>query len=190
MPWICNHFYIDMPNMPSPFPSSPQPTYVNPSFGFGGTMAPPSMYSFDRSHVPRPTLTVGGWNLPSYAYSPSRAFSGAITQMCGYSTYYTPYVYPSSSIIVPMNTFSMAGPHISSGLSYEGNHFYGSGYPLYKTPSHGGNIYPHLNNPYHTFVSSHKYYSMMMPVQTPILDQLGRGYYLSKQGQGVNQDPS
>jgi hypothetical protein len=29
----------------------------------------------------------------------------------------------------------------------------------------------------------------MMPVQTS-LDQLGGGYYLSGQGQGVNQDPS
>jgi hypothetical protein len=90
MPWVSNHFPIDMPNMPSPFPSSPWPTYMNPSFGSGGTMAPPSTSSFDRSHVPQPTLTVGGWNLPSYGSSPSHVFSGASTQMGGYSTYYTP----------------------------------------------------------------------------------------------------
>jgi hypothetical protein len=95
------------------------------SFGSGGIMALPYMSSFDRSHVPLPTLTVGGWNLPSYESSPSHVFLGANTQMGGYSTYFTPSMYPSSSMLAPTNTFPMVDPHISSGLSYGGNHFYG-----------------------------------------------------------------
>jgi hypothetical protein len=115
---------------------------------------PLSTSSFDRIHFPRPTLTVGGWNLPSYRSNPSHAFSGASAQMGGYYTYYTSLVYSSSSMPVPMNTFPMEVPHISSSISYRGNQFYGIGYPLNRNPSHGGNIYPHLNNSYHTFVSS------------------------------------
>jgi len=57
-------------------------------------MALPSTYSFDRSHVPQPNLTVGGWNLPSYGSSPSHVFLGANTQIGGYPTYYSPSVYP------------------------------------------------------------------------------------------------
>jgi hypothetical protein len=141
-------------------------------------MALPSMSSFDRSHVPQPTLTVGGWNLSSYGSSPSHVFLGANTQMGGNYTYYTPSVYPSSAMPTPMNNFPMEGPHISSSISYGRNQFYGSAYPLHETPSHGGNIYPHLNNPYHTSVSSQTSTSVMMHIQTS-MDQLGRGYYLS-----------
>jgi hypothetical protein len=97
--------------------------------------------------------------------------------MGGYYTYYTPSVYPSSSMMVPMNNFPMVGPHISSGIPYGGNQFYGSGYPLHRTPSHEGNIYPHLSNPYHNFVSSETYASVMIPVQT-YMDQLGGEYYV------------
>jgi hypothetical protein len=173
--------------MPSPLQPSPWFTYMSTSIGSGGAMAPMPTSSFDMSHVPQPTPTMGGWNLPSYRSSPSYALSGANTQMGAYSTYYTPSVYPSSTILAPLNTLPMARPHISPGLSYGNNQFYDSSYPLYGTPSQGGNIYPHLNRPYHTSISSQT--SMMMPMHTS-LDQLGRGYYLSGQGQGVNQDPS
>jgi hypothetical protein len=179
MPWVSNDFPIDMLNMPSPFPSSPWPTYVNPIFGSEGTMALPSMSSFDRIHVPQPTLTVGGWNLSSYGSGPSHAFLGANTQMGGNYTYYTPSVYPSSVMKNPTNNFPMVGPHLSSSISYGRNQFYGSGYPLHETPSDGGNIYPHLNNPYHTSISSQTSTPLMMHIQTS-MDQLGEGYYISK----------
>jgi hypothetical protein len=137
MPWVSNHFPLNMPIHSSE-----------------GMMAPLYASSFERSLIPQPTLTVGGWNLPSYGSNPSHTFSGANAQMGGYSTYYTPSMYPSSAMPVPTNTLPMAGPHMSSSISYGGNQFYGMGYPLHGTPSHGGNTYPHLNNPYHTFVSS------------------------------------
>jgi hypothetical protein len=183
-PWVSSHVPVDMP---SPMQSSPWSTYMNPSIGSGGTMAPMPMSSFDMSHVPQPTLTTGGWNLPSYGSNPSHTLLGANTQMGAYSTYYTPSMYPSSTMSVPSNTFPMTGPHVSPGISYGENQFYGSGYPLYGTPSQGGNIYPHSNSPYHTSISSQT--SVMMPIHTSS-NQLGGGYYLSGQGQGVNQDPS
>jgi hypothetical protein len=122
-------------NMSSPFQNSPWSSYMNPSIGSGGTMAPMPMSSFDLSHVLQPNLTMGGWTLPSYGSSASYIISGAITEMGAYSTYYTPPMYPSSSMSVPSNTFPMTGPHVSPGISYGENHFYDSGYPLYGTPS-------------------------------------------------------
>jgi hypothetical protein len=160
---------------------------MNPSIGSGGTMAPMPVSSFDMSHVPQPTFTTGGWNFPSYGSNPSYALSGANTQMGAYSTYYTSSMYPPSTMSVPLNTFSMVSPHVSPGVSYGENQFYGSGYPLHGSPSQGGNIYPHSNNPYHTSIFSQT--SVMIPIQTS-LNQLNGGYYLSRQGQGVNQDPS
>jgi hypothetical protein len=132
---------------------------------------------FDKGDVPQPTLTVGGWNLPSYGSNPNHDFSRAGTQMSGYSTYYMPSMYPLSTMTIPMNTFSMESPHMSSGISYRGNQFYGMSYPLHGTHSHRGNIYPHLTNPYHAFVYSHTSASLMIPVQK-YMDQLGRGYFL------------
>jgi len=107
--------------------------------------------------------------------------------MVAYSNYYTPSMYLSTTMSVPPNTFSMASPHVSPGVSYGENQFYDSGYPLHGSPSQGGNIYPHSNNPYQTSISLQT--SMMIPVQTS-LNQLNGGYYLPRKGQGVNQYPS
>jgi hypothetical protein len=120
---------------------------------------------------------MGGVNLPSYESSPSYALSGANTQMGAYSTHYTPSVYPLSTMLVPSNTFPMTGPHVSLGISYGENQFYSLGYPIYGSPSQGGNLHPHFNSPYHTFVSLQT--SVMMPVHTSS-DHLGGGYYLSR----------
>jgi hypothetical protein len=87
MPWVSSHSPIDMS---SPLKSSPWSTYMNPSIGSGGTMAPMPTSSFDMSHVPQPDFTMGGWNLPSYGSIPNYALSRANTQMGAYSTYYPP----------------------------------------------------------------------------------------------------
>jgi hypothetical protein len=97
---------------------------------------------------------MGGWNLPLDGSNSIYASSGANTQMGAYPTYYTPPMYLSSAMIVPSNTFSMISPQVPTGLSYGENQFYGSSYPLYGTPSQGGNIYPHSNNSYHTSIFS------------------------------------
>jgi hypothetical protein len=121
-PWVSSHSPIDMP---SPFQSSPQSTYMNPSIGSGGTMAPMPMSSFDMSHVPQPSFAMGDRNLPSYGSRPRYALSGANTQMGAYYTYYTPSMYPLSAMSVLPNTFPMTIPHVSPGVSYGENHFYG-----------------------------------------------------------------
>jgi hypothetical protein len=66
MPWVSNHFSHGMSDMSSHLPSFVLPPYVNTSFGSGGIM--PSYYPslFGGSHILQTTLTVGGWNLPSY----------------------------------------------------------------------------------------------------------------------------
>jgi hypothetical protein len=121
-PWVSSHFSIDMP---SPMQSSPWPTYMNPSIGPGGTMAPMLTSSFDMSRVP-----MGCWNLPLYGSNTSYALSGANTHMGAYPNYYTPPMYISFSMLVPLNIFSMTGPQVPPGLSYGENQFYGSGYPI------------------------------------------------------------
>jgi hypothetical protein len=138
--------------------------------------------SFDIICVP-----MGGWNLPHYGYNTSYALSGASTQMGAYPTYYTPPMYLSSTMSIPSNTFSMTGPQVPPGLSYGENQFYGSGYPLYGTPSQGGNIYPHLNNPYPNSVCSQT--SVTMPIQTSS-DHFCVNQHFSGLGQGVHQDPA
>jgi hypothetical protein len=121
IPWVSNHFYLDMPNMFSPFPSSSSSSYMNPIFGSGGMMTHFSTYSFDGSHIPQPNLTVGGWNLPSYESNPSFTLLGENSQMGGYSTYYTPSIYPSFTMPVSMNTLPMESLHLSSCISYRGS---------------------------------------------------------------------
>jgi hypothetical protein len=138
--------------------------------------------SFDMSHVP-----MGGWNLPPYGSNTSYAISGASTQMGAYPTYYTPPMYLSSTMPVPSNTFSMTGPQLPPGLSYGENQSYGSSYPLYGTPSQGGDIYAHSNNPYPTSISLHTL--VMMPVQTSS-NHFGVNQHLSRLGKEVYQDPA
>jgi hypothetical protein len=94
-----------------------------------------------------------------------------------YSTYYTPSMYPPSAMTFPLNDFFVETLHISPGVSHGENPFYGSGYPLYGTPSQGGNIYHYSNISYHTSVSSQN--SIMMLVQI-YLNQLNGGYYLPR----------
>jgi hypothetical protein len=123
IPWASNHFSHGMPDMSSHFPSSVSSSYVNPSFGSGGMMPPYSPFSFGGSHIPQPTLMVGGWNLPSYGSNPSFTFPGESAQMGGHSTYYIPSIYPSSAMSVPMNAFPMEDLHLSSGVSSGGVSF-------------------------------------------------------------------
>jgi hypothetical protein len=130
---------------------------------------------------------MGGWNLPLYGSISSYAPSGASTQVGADPTYYPPPMYISSAMSVPSNTFSMIGPQVPPGLSYGENQFYGLGYPPYRTPSQGGNIYPHSNNSYHTSVSSQTL--VMIPLQTSS-DYFDISHHFSGQGQGVPQDPS
>jgi hypothetical protein len=62
------------------------------------------------------------------------------------------------------------------------------GNPLHGVPSSGGNIYPHMSNPYNVTFSSQEASSVMIPLQ-PFMNQLGGGYYPTGQGHGIYQNP-
>jgi hypothetical protein len=147
IPWASNNFYHGIPDMSSHSPSSFLSSYVNPSFGSGGMMPPYSPFSFGGSHIPQPTLTIGGWNIPSYGSNPSFTFPGESAQMGSHSTYYIMSIYPSSTMSVPMNTFPMEDLHLFYGVSFGGSQFYSMGNPLYEVPSSRGNIYLHKQIP-------------------------------------------
>jgi hypothetical protein len=176
IPWAYNHFSHGMLDMSSYFPSSVSSPYVNLSFGSGGMMPPYSPFSFGGSHIPQKTLTIGGWNLPSYGSNPSFTFLGSSDQMGSHSTYYILSIYPSSDMLFPTNAFPMADLCLSSSVSSRGSHFYSMGNPLHEVPSFGGNIYPHLSNPCHVAFSLQAASLVTMPLQ-PFTNQFGGGYF-------------
>jgi hypothetical protein len=178
-PWVSSNFSIDMSSL---MQSSPWSTYTNPSMGSEGIMASMPTSSFDMSLVP-----MGGWNLPPFESHVNYALPGASAQIGSFPTYYAPPTHLSPTMSIPSKNISMTGPHMSSGISYGENQFYGSGYPIYETPSQGGNIYHHLNNSYPTSIPSQAL--VMMLVQTSS-EHFSAIYHPSGQGQGVHQDPS
>jgi hypothetical protein len=52
-PWVSNHLSLGMLEISSHLPSSPSPSYMNPSFRTRGMMPPFSTFSFDGSHIPQ-----------------------------------------------------------------------------------------------------------------------------------------
>jgi hypothetical protein len=172
MPWVSNNFSHGLSDMSSHLLSSVSPPYVNTSFWSMGMMPPSYPSLFGGSHILQTPLTVGGWNLPSYE-STIRELSA---QLCNHYTYYTLSTYPSSSMSIPTNTFPMVDLHLSSGVLSTGSYFYSMGNPPHEVPSPGGNIYPHMSNPWHATFSLQAASSMSMPLQ-PFTNQYGRGYY-------------
>jgi hypothetical protein len=77
---------------------------------------------------------------------------------------------------------------LTSSVSLGGIQFYGMGNPQHKVPSFGGNIHPHMSNPYHVAFSSQATSSGMVPLQ-PFMNQLGGGYYPTEKFHGVYQNP-
>jgi hypothetical protein len=145
-------------------------------------MPPSYPSSFGGRHILQIPLTVGDWNLPSYE-STMREVSA---QLCDHSTYYTMSTYPSPAMSVPTNTFPMENVHLSSSVPYGGIHPYSMGNPPHEVPFFGGNTYPHMSNPCHVSFSSQ---AASMPLQ-PIMNRYGGGYYPTKQGHGIYQNPS
>jgi hypothetical protein len=166
-------------------PSFVSPPYESTSFGSGGMMPPSYPSLFGGSHILQTPLTIGGWNLPSYK-STMREVSA---QLRNYSTYYTPSTYPSFTMSIHTNTFPMVDLHLSSGVSSRGGYFCSMGNPLHEVLSSRGNIYPHMSNLCHVTFYSQEASSVLMPLQ-PSMNQYGEGYYPTRQGQGVKQDPS
>jgi hypothetical protein len=102
IPWASNIFSPGMPDMSLHLLSSVSSPYMNPSFGSAGMRPPYSPFSFGGSHIPQPTLTVGGWNLPSYGSNPNFTFPRESAQTSGHSTY---------DILVHLSFFRYAGSY-------------------------------------------------------------------------------
>jgi hypothetical protein len=161
-PWVSNHFSHGILDMSSHLPSSVSSPYVNTSLGSGGMMRPSYPSPLCGSHILQTPLTVGGWNLLSY-----KSFMREVSaQLRNHSTCYTPSSYPSSTMMVPTNTFPMVDPHLPFGVSSGGSYFYSMGNPPHKVPSSGGNIYPRMSNPCHATFSSQAASSVSIPLQT------------------------
>jgi len=98
------------------------------------------------------------------------------------------YVYPLSIMLVPTNYFLMENPPLTSSITSGGNKFSNMGNPPYRVPSLGGNVYPHMGNLYHIIFSSQLVPSVMMPLH-PFMNKLEGGYYPTRKGHGVYQNP-
>jgi hypothetical protein len=157
---------LHIPNMNLHFSSSILTSNINPIFGSRGTSSPYTPLSFGGVHIPQPTPTVRGWNPPSSKPNPRYNSQGWSAQMGGPCTSYIPSIHPSSTMLVPMNTFLMENLPLTYGVPSGGSQFYSMGNPPHRFPSFGGNIYPHMSNPYHAAFSSHAASSMMIPLQT------------------------
>jgi hypothetical protein len=171
------------------FSSSISLSYVNPIFGFRGMLLYYFPFLFCGGHIPQQYPMVGGWNPPSSIPNLGYTFPGSSAQMGGPSTSYIPSIYPSSSMLVPTNNFIMVNLPMSSSVSYGGIQSYSMGNSLHRVPLSGGNIYPHTSNPCHVTFSSQVTSLVMMPLQT-FMNQLGGGYYPTRKGHGVYQNPS
>jgi hypothetical protein len=152
IPWASNNFSHGMLDMSSHLPSSVSLPYVNPSFGFRGMMPSYSPFSFGGSNIPQPTLTVRGWNIPSYRSNPRFTFLGESSQMGGHSTYYILSIYPSSSMSFPTNSFPIENLNLSSGVLSGGSHFYSIVNPLHEVPSSRGVSFIVWETPYTKFL--------------------------------------
>jgi hypothetical protein len=167
-----------MPDMMSQLSSSVSTTNVNPSFGYGGTMPPFAPFSFGGGHIPQTNPTVGGWNSLSSGPNPNFNALGWSTQPGGQFTSYIIFFIPSSSMLIPVNTFIMANPTMSSGFPFRGCQFQTMRNPQHRVPSAGGNVY----NPHHATFTG------MVPIQ-PFMNQFGGGYYPTGHGHGIYQNP-
>jgi hypothetical protein len=171
-PWASNPFSFGIPNMTSHLSSSISTAHVNPSFRYGCMTPPYTPCLFGGGHIPQPNPMVGGWNPSSSGPNPCYTFLGWSAQMGCASTYYNPFIYPSSTILSPMNTFIMKNLTLTSGVSSVESQFYSMGNPTHIVPSSGGKIYPHMSSLYHVAFSSQVDSLVMIPLQ-PFMNQLG-----------------
>jgi hypothetical protein len=94
------------------------------------------------------------------------------------ATSYIPSFPPSSSMLIMTNTFVMMNPLVSSRFPPRGSQSHDMGNPHPRATPVGGNVY----NPHYVVPTS------MVPIQ-PLMNQFGGGYYHTRQGHGVYQNP-
>jgi hypothetical protein len=156
-------FYYGMPNFTSQFSTAIPVASPNASLGLGSTTPPYTPFPFGGSHIPQMNPNVGsvhvlnprsnpsmdGWNNP-----PGRQIS--------------PYI-PTSSVMIPTNTFGMTNPLQSFGFSPGGGQSYTLGNPQPRSNPAGENFH----NPYQNIPTR------MIP-NPPYTNQPGGGHYNSR----------
>jgi hypothetical protein len=167
-----------MPDMTLHFSSPISITDTNPSFVSRGVIPPYVPFSLGGVHIPQAIPTVGGWNHSSSRHNPRFGATGWSAQMGGQFTLYITSVIPSSSTLIPTNAFIMVTPPLCSGVPSGWIQFYSLGNPHHGFPLSGGNVY----NPYHVA-------SMGMVTLQSFMSQLGGGYYPTRHGHGIYQNP-
>jgi hypothetical protein len=127
IPMASSPFFYAMLNFTSQFSNSIPAAGTNVSIGLGGTTPPYTPFSFGGTHVPQTTPTVRG--IPPFNLGSNPVSSGWSNQSGGQDTAHVPYFTPTSSILIPTNTFGMTNPPLSSGFTLRGGQFQTLGNP-------------------------------------------------------------
>jgi hypothetical protein len=89
----------------------------NASIGIGGTTPPYTSFSFGGSQIPQTNPTMGG--IPYFKPRSNLVAFGWSNQPSGQAITYGPSFTPTSSVVIPTNTFGMKNPPLSSGFTLE-----------------------------------------------------------------------
>jgi hypothetical protein len=112
-------------------------------------MDPPhTPFSFGASHVPQTNPTVRGLPPINPGSNPGPNAYGWSDQPRGQVVAYGPSFIPTSSVLIPTNTFGMKNPPLSSGFTPGGVQFHTLGNPQPRATLARGSFYnPHHNIP-------------------------------------------
>jgi len=155
IPSVSNQFCFGIPNMTLQLSSSIPTTNANPSFRPGGMSPPYAPLLFGGGHIPQTNPIVGGFPPFYFGTNPSLNAPRWSAQLGRQVTSYISSFTPSSSMLIPKNTFSMLNPPLSSRVPSRGIQFHTMGNPHHGAPMAGGNVY----NPHHVASMS------MVPIQ-------------------------
>jgi hypothetical protein len=141
-------------------------------------MEPPHIpFSFGGAHIPKMTPMIGIQPLFHPRFNPSLNSPGWRGQPGVQASDYVPSFIITPSTPIPMRTFCMMNPPLSSIFPHAGSHFYTLGNPQNGATPTRGNIYnPHHNIP-----------TRMVPNQ-PLMNMFGGRFYNLGQGYGAYQN--
>jgi hypothetical protein len=118
IPMASSPFSYSILKFTSQFSNSIPTANTNTSIGIGGTMPPHTLFLFGGTHVPQMNPTIGGFPLVNLGSNP--VTSRWSNQPSGQATTYGLSFTPTSSILIPTNTFGMTNPPLSSRFTPRG----------------------------------------------------------------------
>jgi hypothetical protein len=168
-------FSYGMENFTSQFSNSISVAGTNANIGLGGTNPPYTPFSFGGTHVPQMNPTMAG--IPPFNPRSNPVASGFGNQPHGQAISHIPSFTPTSSVLIPTNTFGMKNPPLSFRFTPEGGQFHTLGNIQPGSTPTGGSFYnPHQNIP-----------TRMVPNQ-PLMNQPRGASYNPRQGHGAYQN--